>query len=52
MKRKLSDYFPSGAITLKESAKDWQDAVDISMEALLTHDMIDPSYVSAIKNQP
>ena len=49
MKRKLSDYFPSGAITLKESAKDWQDAVDISMEALLTHDIVDPSYVSAIK---
>lgn len=49
MKRKLLDYFPSGAISLRESATDWQDAVDISMEALLQDDMIDPSYVSAIK---
>lgn len=49
MKKKLIDYFPCGAISLKDCAKDWQDAVDMSMEALLKNDFIDPSYVEAIK---
>lgn len=47
---RLRDYFPDGAIEVKEAAKDWQEAIDFSMDALLKHKYINPEYIQAIKD--
>lgn len=47
---RLRDYFPDGAIEVKEAAKDWQQAIDFSMDALLRHQYINSEYIQAIKD--
>ncbi|EKT55370.1 PTS mannitol transporter subunit IIA [Providencia burhodogranariea] len=46
---RLIDFFPNSAISIKSSAKDWQQAIDFSMEALLNNDYVTEGYVDAIK---
>ncbi|WP_312948431.1 PTS mannitol transporter subunit IIA [Superficieibacter sp.] len=47
---RLRDYFPDGAVVIKKSAKDWQQAIEFSMEALLKNHYINEHYVQAIKD--
>lgn len=47
---RLKEYFPDGAIELKDSAKDWQEAIDFSMDALLRNHYINHEYIQAIKD--
>jgi PTS system mannitol-specific IIA component len=46
---RLIDYFPEAAISIKNSAVDWQQAIDYSMEALLQKGFITVNYINAIK---
>jgi PTS system mannitol-specific IIA component len=46
---RLIDYFPESAITIKDRAADWQQAIDFSMEVLLEKNYVTPDYVAAIK---
>ena len=46
---RLRDYFPDGAIAIKNAARDWQQAIDFSMEALLKQHYITHEYTDAIK---
>lgn len=46
---RLIDYFPDASISIKDNAKDWQQAIDYSMEILLQKGYVTPGYVSAIK---
>lgn len=32
---RLIDYFPESSISIKSAAKDWQEAIDLSMSSLL-----------------
>jgi len=45
----LKEYFPEGAVAIKESAKDWRHAIDLSMAALLAHGYIHKNYIESIK---
>lgn len=47
---RLRDYFPDGAIAIKNAARDWQQAIDLSMEALLKQHYITHEYIDAIKS--
>jgi len=47
---RLIDYFPDAAISIKNSADDWQQAIDYSMEVLLQKGYVTPSYIEAIKS--
>lgn len=47
---RLRDYFPDGAIEVKDAAKDWQQAIDFSMDALLKNHYINSEYIQAIKD--
>lgn len=46
---RLIDYFPDEAISIKNSAVDWQQAIDFSMEILLQKGYVTSSYIDAIK---
>ncbi|MGB3254236.1 PTS mannitol transporter subunit IIA [Buttiauxella gaviniae] len=47
---RLIDYFPDAAISIKDSADDWQQAIDYSMEVLLQKGYVTSSYIDAIKS--
>ncbi len=47
---RLIDYFPESSISIKNSAKNWQEAIDISMSSLLANHYITPDYIKAIKD--
>lgn len=47
---RLIDYFPDSAISIKNSADDWQQAIDYSMEVLLQKGYVTSSYIDAIKS--
>ncbi|MGL4428301.1 MAG: PTS mannitol transporter subunit IIA [Silvania sp.] len=47
---RLIDYFPEKSISIKQSAKDWQEAIDYSMASLLTHHFVNANYIQAIKD--
>jgi PTS system mannitol-specific IIA component len=46
----LIDYFPEASVSIKSSAKDWQEAIDFSMSPLLAHHYINEDYITAIKD--
>lgn len=46
---RLIDYFPDGAISIKNAAVNWQQAIDYSMEVLLQKGYVTSSYIDAIK---
>ncbi|CAI1533662.1 PTS mannitol transporter subunit IIA [Serratia proteamaculans] len=46
---KLIDYFPDKSISIKDNAKDWQQAVDYSMAALLEKGYVTYRYIDEIK---
>ncbi|MGL5699960.1 MAG: PTS mannitol transporter subunit IIA [Kluyvera sp.] len=46
---RLINYFPENAISIKDSVNDWQQAIDTSMEALLSQNYVNSDYVDAIK---
>lgn len=46
---RLIDYFPDDAISIKNAAVDWQQAIDYSMEVLLQKGYVTSSYIDAIK---
>lgn len=46
---RLVDYFPDSAITIKDAADNWLQAIDYSMAELLAKGYVEPSYVEAIK---
>ena len=47
---RLIDYFPESSISIKDSAKNWQEAIDISMSSLLANHYITSDYIKAIKD--
>lgn len=47
---RLIDYFPESSISIKNSAKNWQEAIDISMSSLLANYYITSDYIKAIKD--
>lgn len=47
---RLIDYFPASSISIKPAAKNWQEAIDFSMSALLSHHYINANYIQAIKD--
>ena len=47
---RLIDYFPESSISIKNSAKNWQEAIDISMSSLLANHYITSDYIKAIKD--
>ena len=47
---RLINYFPESSISIKNSAKNWQEAIDISMSSLLANHYITPDYIKAIKD--
>lgn len=47
---RLIDYFPDAAIKIKSSARNWQQAIDFSMEELLQAGYVNAAYIQAIKN--
>ncbi|ATF48089.1 MULTISPECIES: PTS mannitol transporter subunit IIA [Citrobacter] len=47
---RLIDYFPESSISIKNSAKNWQEAIDFSMSSLLTHHYVNSNYIQAIKD--
>ncbi|WMY75073.1 PTS mannitol transporter subunit IIA [Buttiauxella selenatireducens] len=47
---RLIDYFPDAAISIKNSANDWRQAIDYSMEVLLQKGYVTSSYIGAIKS--
>jgi PTS system mannitol-specific IIA component len=46
---RLIDYFPDAAISIRNEADDWQQAVDYSMAVLLEKGYVTPEYIAAIK---
>ena len=46
---RLIDYFPESSISVRKSAKDWQEAVDLSMTALLKNHYVNNQYIQEIK---
>lgn len=46
---RLIDYFPDASISIKNSASDWQQAIDYSMEVLLQKGYVTSCYIDAIK---
>lgn len=46
---RLINYFPEASITVKKSARDWQDAIDLSMAPLLKQNYVNLQYIDAIK---
>lgn len=47
---RLIDYFPEASVSIKSSAKDWQEAIDFSMSPLLANHYINEDYITAIKD--
>lgn len=47
---RLIDYFPQASISIINSAKNWQEAIDYSMASLLAHHFVNPAYIQAIKD--
>ena len=47
---RLINYFPEASITIKKSAQNWQEAIDLSMASLLRNDYVNEDYVQAIKD--
>lgn len=47
---RLIDYFPGSSISIKNSANNWQEAIDISMSSLLANHYITSDYIKAIKD--
>ncbi|WP_312924887.1 PTS mannitol transporter subunit IIA [Atlantibacter hermannii] len=47
---RLINYFPESSISIKNSAKNWQEAIDISMSSLLANHYITSDYIKAIKD--
>lgn len=47
---KLIDYFPEASISIKQAAKNWQEAIDFSMSSLLVNHYINSDYIKAIKD--
>ncbi|WP_312317107.1 PTS mannitol transporter subunit IIA [Atlantibacter hermannii] len=47
---RLIDYFPESSISIKNSANNWQEAIDISMSSLLANHYITSDYIKAIKD--
>ncbi|MEL4012787.1 PTS mannitol transporter subunit IIA [Dryocola clanedunensis] len=47
---RLIDCFPDAAIKIKSSARNWQQAIDFSMEELLQAGYVNAAYIQAIKN--
>ena len=47
---KLIDYFPEASISIKQAAKNWQEAIDFSMSSLLVNNYINSDYIKAIKD--
>ncbi|WP_312804713.1 PTS mannitol transporter subunit IIA [Atlantibacter hermannii] len=47
---RLIDYFPESSISIKNSAKNWQEAIDISISSLLANHYITSDYIKAIKD--
>ncbi|WP_436858289.1 PTS mannitol transporter subunit IIA [Citrobacter tructae] len=47
---RLIDYFPEASISIKQGAKDWQEAIDFSMSPLLANHYINANYIQAIKD--
>lgn len=47
---RLIDYFPESSISIKNSAKNWQEAIDISMSSLLANHYITLNYIKAVKD--
>jgi len=47
---RLINYFPDGAISIKESASDWKEAIDFSMAILLRKGYVTSAYIDAIKH--
>ena len=47
---RLIDYFPESSISLKNSAKNWQEAIDFSMSSLLANHYVNSDYIQAIKD--
>ncbi len=45
----LMSYFPDKSISLHAGVRDWQQAIDVSMQALVENNYIEPRYVEAIK---
>ncbi|TCW04599.1 PTS system IIA component (Fru family) [Raoultella sp. BIGb0138] len=46
---RLINYFPEASITVKKTARDWQDAIDLSMAPLLKQNYVNSQYIEAIK---
>lgn len=46
---RLIDYFPESSILIKDAAKNWQEAIDFSMTALLANHYVNDKYIQAIK---
>lgn len=42
---RLINYFPEASITIKKSAQNWQEAIDLSMASLLRNDYVNEDYV-------
>ena len=47
---RLIDYFPESSISIKNSAKNWQEAIDFSMSSLLANHYVNSDYIQAIKD--
>ena len=47
---RLINYFPEASITIKKSARNWQDAIDLSMASLLRNGYVNEGYIQAIKD--
>ncbi|WP_431221667.1 PTS mannitol transporter subunit IIA [Serratia sp. L9] len=47
---RLIDFFPETSISIKNSARTWQEAIDICMAPLLRHHVVNENYVQAIKD--
>lgn len=46
---RLINYFPEASITIKKAARDWQEAIDLSMAPLLKQNYVNAQYIDAIK---
>lgn len=47
---RLIDYFPEASIVIKDSAENWQQAIDYSMAPLLKNQFVNSQYIQAIKD--